>query len=229
VFNLRDIGGPTADGGLVRPGLLLRANALVELGEEGDARLAEMRTAIDLRDPGEREHEPSDLARLSLVLEEIPLVDGEPTATQRELVAFNLWLLENRGPHLARVVERLAAPDALPAVFFCSSGKDRTGLVTALVLSALGVSDEDVIADYTLTETLLPESYRQRALARALAGGMDSASSEWFLTVGLTSPASVMEATLADLDARGGAAAYLQVHGLSDTALASLKGTLIER
>jgi protein-tyrosine phosphatase len=55
---------------------------------------------------------------------------------------------------LGRALEVIAAPDSTPVVVHCTSGKDRTGLVIALVLSLLGVSDDDVVADFALTGLL---------------------------------------------------------------------------
>jgi protein-tyrosine phosphatase len=49
------------------------------------------------------------------------------------------------------VVSELCTPDALPALVHCNGGKDRTGLVIGLILSALGVHDDDVARDYSLT------------------------------------------------------------------------------
>jgi protein-tyrosine phosphatase len=46
----------------------------------------------------------------------------------------------------------LATQDALPAVFHCTSGKDRTGIVAALLLDVLGVADDVIGSDYCLTE-----------------------------------------------------------------------------
>ena len=48
----------------------------------------------------------------------------------------------------------IADPDAAPVVVHCMAGKDRTGVVCALTLALLGVSDEDIAADYALTETV---------------------------------------------------------------------------
>ena len=62
-----------------------------------------------------------------------------------------LAIAEQFGASLARVFELLAADDALPAVFHCTSGKDRTGIVAALLLDLLGVDDDVIADDYVLT------------------------------------------------------------------------------
>ena len=60
-------------------------------------------------------------------------------------------MLEDAAPQIVGALTALAAPDARPAVFHCTAGKDRTGLLSALVLSLLGVPEETVVADYALS------------------------------------------------------------------------------
>src|SRR5262245_43820462 len=125
--------------------MLLRSNALVDLDEADRERLAEIgiRTAVDLREPGERGAEPSDLAAAGVQLHEVAVVDGSVGEIGIDLLAFNEWMLRERGDRLVEVIRLLSARDALPGVYFCSTGKDRTGMISALILSALGVDDND--------------------------------------------------------------------------------------
>jgi protein-tyrosine phosphatase len=60
-------------------------------------------------------------------------------------------MLDEATPQIIGALSALAAPDARPAVFHCTAGKDRTGLLSALVLSLLGVPEETVITDYALS------------------------------------------------------------------------------
>ena len=231
MFNLRDIGGQTAEGGEIRHDLVWRSNALVDLGETGRRELTELgiSTAIDLREPGERDAEPSDLTHFDLVLHELPLMDGASEGVTTDLLEFNTWLLRERGERLAEVIRLLNAPGALPGVYFCSSGKDRTGLITALILSSLGVDDEDVIGDYIVSEGTFTDAYREQAVQRALAGGMPESMVEDYRARGLGSPAAVMEGTLELLErAYGGAAEFLQTCGLHPEELDELRTKLLE-
>ena len=230
MFNLRDIGGQSVEGGEIRGGLIWRSNALVDLGEPGRTELAELgiKTAIDMREPGERAAEPSDLGHFDLALHEVPLIEGASEAVNIDLLVFNNWLLTNRGERLVDVIRLLNAPGALPGVYFCSSGKDRTGLITALILSALGVEHERVIADYTVSESNFPAEYLDRAVERALAGGMPETMVEDYRAEGLGSPAAVMEGTLELLDnEHGGAEEYLLASGLGAAELAELRAKLV--
>ena len=230
MFNFRDIGGHQAEGGTVRSGLVLRSNALVELGDPGRRELSELGvvTAIDLREPGERQAEPSDLGGLDATVHELALIDGLGDAPTLDLLALNIWLLRERSDQLVRVIRLLNAPDALPGVYFCSSGKDRTGLVSALILSALGVDEKVVIDDYTVSESRFPAGYDERAVQRAIDGGMPESMLEDYRANGLGSPASVMQGTMDLLDREyGGAADYLLASGLSAEELAELRGKLV--
>ena len=58
------------------------------------------------------------------------------------------------GEQVATVLRLLADPDVYPAVFFCAAGKDRTGVLAAIVLAVLGVDDDDIVADYALTDSV---------------------------------------------------------------------------
>ena len=72
----------------------------------------------------------------------------------------------------ARCCRDSPSPDALPAVFHCLWGKDRTGVAAALLLSALGVSQADVVDDYMLTEQYRSQQDVKTALARLQAAGV---------------------------------------------------------
>jgi protein-tyrosine phosphatase len=229
VFNFRDIGGVQADGGVVRRGALLRSDALVDLAEDdyGELARAGIRTAIDLREAGERERSAAALREIEL--HQIPLIDGELSAITLDLLEFNRWMLEHRGDRLALVIKLLARPGAMPGVYFCSSGKDRTGLITALILSLLGVDEQAIISDYALTAELMPEEYEAEAVQRSLAGGLPEAMIDEYVAKALGSPPEVMAATLEELHERyGGAERYLLGGGLDRDELDGLRAVLIE-
>ncbi len=65
--------------------------------------------------------------------------------------AIYLWILRNAGEQIAHALATLATGDDLPAVVHCSAGKDRTGILSALVLGILNVSEKEIIEDYTTT------------------------------------------------------------------------------
>ncbi len=164
VHNFRDLGGYRAkDGRSTRWRTLFRADGLYKLTADDleVVRALGIRTVLDLRTERELEvrgRYPVD--DHTVWFHHLPVIDvtwdpGEvvdPTAPPSQfLLSKYLEMLEMGEPRLAQAFRLLALPGALPAVFHCAAGKDRTGLLAALVLSALGVSDEDVVADYALT------------------------------------------------------------------------------
>ncbi len=162
--NFRDLGGyPTADGLVVRRGRLYRSDALHRMtaSDVDTVCLLEIATVIDLRAPDEVAHVGTglidDLGARYHNLPTRPAVltevadDGPPESAAEHYFGY---LSEGRAC-FGGVVETLADPDAVPAVFFCNAGKDRTGAVAAMVLGLLGVDDETVAADYARTQEVL--------------------------------------------------------------------------
>jgi protein-tyrosine phosphatase len=171
--NLRDLGGwPTEDGRHVRRGLIYRAPALLGLSpadREVVARLG-IRVAVDFRGEEER-------ARNPVVLEQVR-ADPQPIepsigAGLRDIVltgqasghvspadmldlltqAYRAYALHCQDRYRA-LFAHLARADSVPILFHCSAGKDRTGFGAALLLTALGVAWEHVLADYLATNRL---------------------------------------------------------------------------
>jgi protein-tyrosine phosphatase len=227
-FNSRDLGGRQAAGGIVRTGVVMRSDAPLRLGEDGRRALAGLglRTAIDLREPVERRLDPVDLEGLGLELRHEPILGEDfDVHTSMSLEEVYRALLERRSANLSAAVRVLSDPGAVPALFFCSAGKDRTGLVAALVLGALGVSEADIVADYARTERNMDGEFRSAIEARAIAAGI----SEQELAVKVGAPPALMRDLLAWLRERyGGVAGYLRHNGLTEVELESLRRRLVE-
>jgi protein-tyrosine phosphatase len=160
--NFRDLGGyRTGDGRRVRWRRLFRADGLNRLSPaDGEVLIGlGVATVIDLRTVDEattRGRFPVD--RVPVRYLDLPLTDVLPTAEElpswREasyVASRYLDMVSAGGPVLARAIEALAAEGSLPAVFHCSAGKDRTGVLAALVLAFLGVPDETIVEDYVLS------------------------------------------------------------------------------
>jgi protein-tyrosine phosphatase len=163
VHNFRDLGGyATADGRTTLWRTLYRADGLYRLTPADVAALEPLglRTVIDLRSApelDERGRFPVDAH--PVVYHHLPIVDktwahGDAPEYERD-EDFLIWAYQDMltvgAPNFARAFEVLAEPGALPAVFHCAAGKDRTGLLAALLLGSLGVSHDDIVADYALT------------------------------------------------------------------------------
>jgi rhodanese-related sulfurtransferase len=164
-FNFRDLGGyPGAGGTVTRWGTLFRSDTLHELSPPDVALLRSMglATIIDLRTPRELEQtgrgplapEPIAYRHLSVIRDGGGGgADGEAVAAPDvdDLTERYLWYLEVGGPALAEALTILGEPDAYPLVFHCAAGKDRTGVLAALVLDLCGVAPEVIVADYLIT------------------------------------------------------------------------------
>jgi protein-tyrosine phosphatase len=166
LHNFRDLGGlPTEDRHRVRRGQLFRSESLHHLAPEDGPRLAELgiATALDFRAHDELDRFGiGHLGQLEIRHVHLPTVDrvlqtmrASADAPPQTAAAMYLGMLDHGGSAYAAGVRMLVEPDALPAVFFCYAGKDRTGLFAAFVLGLLGVSDADVVADYILTHEVI--------------------------------------------------------------------------
>jgi protein-tyrosine phosphatase len=139
--NFRDLGGDrTHDGRTVAWRRLFRSAALHKMNDREMVRLKQEvspRAVIDLRSPQAPERNPEVL------------------------------LIEEIGARYLDALEIIAERDNHPLVFHCSAGKDRTGVLAAMVLTAMGIVDEDVVADYTLSAPLMKDI---RARSRSSGG-----------------------------------------------------------
>ncbi len=211
-YNVRDVGGyDTVDGRRTRWGALLRADNLCRLTRDGQAALIAhgVRTIIDLRSPSEQiaRHPFADPSRHDglLIYLALPLQDDEDKAANAELYAeasvqkaYAVYL-DRFAPRVGVVVQAVAdAPDG-GVLVHCHAGKDRTGVVVALLLALAGVPHDTIAADYALSDALLRPLYAQDAPRQRLA-----------------SRPGVMLATLAHLDTTyGGVRPYLEKQGVS--------------
>jgi protein-tyrosine phosphatase len=222
-FNARELGGLRGDGGTIRRSVLFRSDAPVELGEDGQRFVQELglRTAVDLREPVERQQNPADLEQTMAEVVSRPILGDVAAHADSTLEDVYMSLIDERGSALAAAVAAVQPP----TLIFCSAGKDRTGLVTALVLGAVGVEDAEIVADYHRTESNMHGRFRERLQRHALATGLD----EQQLAVKLGAPTALMETVLGRWrEEYGGAAGYLRAHGLSDAQLTALRDALLE-
>lgn len=159
--NFRDLGGYRTDNGQ-RVGWhrLYRSASLQELTKTDIRLLREelgVAAVIDLRAPSEAARE--GLGRLQdagMDYLNVPVIhehDGYryEIPERVDLAALYYEVLEQSGQSLGRIFQLLAEESGTPAVIHCAAGKDRTGMVSAIILGCLGVSGDDVVADYALS------------------------------------------------------------------------------
>lgn len=156
-YNFRDLGGlSTRDGRRIRHGRVFRSDSLQELTDDDVARLVDelgIGFVIDLRNGVESVEEGrGPLAHRPVCYANIPLVDVNSPRGDPGMQTVLQYLDHLDGdPNLVVAVELLALVCARPTVLHCAAGKDRSGVVTALLLRMLGIDDELIVADYMAT------------------------------------------------------------------------------
>jgi protein-tyrosine phosphatase len=237
-FNFRDLGGyETDDGRRVRWRTLYRADTLHRLdGEDIDLLLGlGLRSIIDLRS----QHERDDHGRFrhdgAIRVHHLPMIDvvGGPTRPvtpapgrpRRSVGEGYVSMADEGGRVIGSAVALLARPGAMPAVFHCTAGKDRTGILAAIVLSAVGVRDEDIVDDYMLTgeSRAARNAYLQvnEPDYYAFLASLPDAAREMH--------ADAIPTLLAWMRARhGSATGFLLANGVDEDSLAALKANLLE-
>jgi protein-tyrosine phosphatase len=229
--NARDLGGyPTGDGRETRWGAVVRSDSLAALTPAGrDALLAYgVRTVVDLRLPAEIEAHPNPFAKPGdhgVAYTNVSILDpaaGFPPDTIT-LAENYLWSLDRFYALVATAVAAIANAPEGGVLIHCAAGKDRTGLIAALLLALVDVPDETVAADYALTaECLRP---REQAW---LENGPGKRAEREALLVRYAPTAEVMLEVLKRLRQRHGTvAAYLRQAGVAPDDLDRLRARLL--
>lgn len=228
VFNARDLGGlPLAGGAVVRPGALVRADALHRCSTASAVALRDhgVRLVLDLRDDSEREaegvfegpgveveHHPVLDPAYRWDTEVPPPPEGLPDGASVVLAHRYAEILDAFADRFVAAVGRIATTEGGVA-YHCAIGKDRTGLLTALLLGVLGAGRDTIVADYARSARATPIQVNWLVLY----GMPTSEVEEEQLDTGVWSarPAT-MVATLDHLDrTHGGPEQYLLDHGLA--------------
>lgn len=222
LHNARDLGGlPTATA-VTQPGRIYRAPRLDGLDARGWAELADagVRTIVDLRHPHEIEPLalPTGVTRLHRPVEVWD--DREFMARWGDVLDSPEYYRANLEAWPGLIVDALRAVAHAPdgaVVVHCSAGRDRTGLVTALLLSLVGVPQEAIVDDYTAAVVAMNDY--------ALAGlGDETGRSGDELRDRLAEVTGHLRAFLSGLDV----AAYLTEHGMSADELARVRARLLD-
>ncbi|WP_433664833.1 tyrosine-protein phosphatase [Nocardia sp. CA-128927] len=237
IDNARDLGGlPVNGGGTTRFGVVYRSSTPQELSESDLAYLlgpVGLRTVVDLRTPAEVAQEGyGRLAKSAVRLVNLPVSKAASTAAPNELVSdvrfFDLCqlyheLLSGSAASVVSAARLIADASHHSVVFHCAAGKDRTGILAAILLDAVGVPAEAIVADYALTterivrvRTRLDAMHSYRGLPPARTG---------ILAVDPTP----MRRFVADLHTdHGGAARWLLANGLTEAELTALRRAMVD-
>jgi protein-tyrosine phosphatase len=231
-LNFRDLGGYAGEGGgKIRHGQLYRADDLSKLSAADITRIEELSISvvIDLRSAAELSHAPNPLAeRPGFAYHHIPLLDGVNSAPGsppgiQSLPEMYKSLLPNAGVQINQVFQILGNREGRSLVFHCTAGKDRTGVIAALILNLCGVADKDIIADYALSyEKIRPLC--DMMTRRAREAGIEIP--EHLLR---SDPAFIAEFLDFLKKTYTGAESYLLNTGLSAACLTGLKASLLSK
>jgi len=237
-YNVRDLGGyATGDGRRTRWRAVLRGDNLCRLTSAGRAALldAGVGAIVDLRSPSEVATFPHPFgdpsARdipLPVAYLNLPLLDeaddaGAVAVRVAETVREQYVLMLDRYPaRMAAVLQAIVAVPEGAVLVHCHAGKDRTGLVAALLLELAGVPRSTIAEDYALSD-----SYLQPLYAQLLTAARDDAARERLRRL-LVSSRETMLDVLSYLDDRyGGARSYLQAAGVTTGQLVQLRERLL--
>ncbi|MCD5346751.1 tyrosine-protein phosphatase [Agromyces sp. H3Y2-19a] len=231
-YNFRDVGGLPARTGRVRDGVLYRSDGLFRLGDAGKAELRELGVGIviDLRDDNEARSMPDDLDGLDVEVLRLPVFEG--SGASQGMAGISLEALYDRivTQHAGVVVAALreiASAGERSVIVHCTAGKDRTGIVVALALLAVGVDREAVIDDYARTEANLAGEWLEGMVAVIAKYGVPDTPELRTLMGG--SPREAIEGVLDTVErAHGSVREYLLASGLGLGDLAGLERLLID-
>ena len=233
-YNFRGLGSLPAGKRRTKEGVFFRSDALHLLSDGGRGLLRELKvaTVLDLRDDDEVLHAPSALAGLDLEVLRGNVLAGALGASLRDLPTLpGLYrMILAQGGSVAAGLARSVTANASQGrstLVHCTAGKDRTGVMVALLLDAVGVDRDVIVADYAGTEANLAGEWIEGV--KAFLGKMGVPLTEQILAIAGGSPASAMLETLDLLDADfGGGAGYLGRHGLNDAELEALRAALLQ-
>lgn len=240
--NLRDLGGlRTSEGAEIVPGRLWRSDNLQTLTDADVARVralgltdvVDLRSGFEIRTEGPTPLTGQDWVTYhwhSLVLEEdgqlpdaaVPLPEDASTLLEDPIAASYLGYVTERPRAIVDAMRVVGtAPGA--ALVHCAAGKDRTGTVIALTLSALGVPRAEVVADYALTTERIGSVVERMRRARSYTGRLDDVPLETF-----HARPEVMESLLGVIDGVwGGVHPLLLTMGWTDDDQRALENRLL--
>lgn len=229
IDNFRDYGGYAANEGRMARGRLYRSAHQARATEADLAQLSALNLAVvvDLRRPGERRDQPSrrPAGWAGQVIESVHDDGGEAPhitflktadlteASGRAFMTGTYRRLPFEDAHVdlfSRYFRALADNDG-PVLIHCAAGKDRTGLLAALTHSLMGVSREDIISDYLLTNVAVDLEGRAEGIARKLTEMTGRPASHGAVVAFLGVEADYLDGAFKEIASRHGSiAAYLE-------------------
>lgn len=244
LLNFRDIGGVSASGERrIKEGIVFRSanpDTLKRVDIE-QLRILNIRTIIDLRAPGEiskRSKSVNHAEKLSLPLDfqQITRERLKPVIYKKDSGndiadisnAIYLEILDASVPVFRQVMEILASPGRSPVLIHCQAGKDRTGIIIALILLAMGVERKLIIRDFMESnEALIPYFKKMLRIRKVVSLGFFPYRNMLFA---VTVKQRNIESVLDRIDNHyGGIEGYLRYSGFDPSGLAEVRHVLLDR
>ncbi|WP_411732986.1 tyrosine-protein phosphatase [Paeniglutamicibacter sp.] len=229
LYNLRSTGNWNATGGIIAPGRLYRSDSPARLDAAGTAALGALGIdlIIDLRSTEEVESASYEFPGIQRT--GIPVELLNPTAvltTEQTLAALYESFIDRYGPMIITALRTIARHEQGAVLVHCTAGKDRTGIVVALALLAVGTPRAEVVRDYAATHANLRGTWTKTILESLLIDATSLPNNVMEIVNG--SPAHIFEALLNCLDVKhGGVAGYLRSHDFNDDDLKALRTRLV--
>lgn len=238
-FNFRDIGGYAASNGQTLSwAQYYRAGRQDRMTDDDLARARELslRMQIDLRRVDELEdHGPGPLRGLGVEREWISVIPEDGTEILNERLGAGisgeryLHYLSFDSARWLRVFELLADSASYPVLVHCTAGKDRTGVVTALTLSILGVDRATIEADYALTNQDVARQLAFVEPAIEAASGPLSDEDRTRISLAMGVPANAIGVFLDGVEREyGGPLSYLREIGVTEEMFMAIRDQLLE-
>lgn len=243
LFNARDLGGfPTKDGRTTKFGVFVRSEAPVELPEEDIAylRCYGITASMDFRSTGECVARPSDLREIlpyyhRPLFHEAAIAAAQPQPLENISWGAQYISMAEESRDWAVDVLTIAAENPGALLYHCTTGKDRTGLMTCYLLAIAGVERADIAADYCVSQLFLEPVYeKMRAGAVRLGTQLEGEAVQRMLPnldeSFFQTPASAMLTLIDDLASRyGGVTAYLRDIGVNADVMEKIRRKFTEK
>jgi protein-tyrosine phosphatase len=229
LVNLRDLGGlPIEAGGTTRSGRLLRSDSPHQLAESGVRVLTDMgvSTVVDLRTLSERTERPNLLVSVGEVrCVPAPIFEDETEFPEGLATAIDVysWWLRDLGSGIRAAMTAIADAPSAPILVHCHAGKDRTGVVVALVLLLAGVGVDAIADDYAVSGVQLADMLARDRVS-AVERGMDAVRADRLFTVRRDAMVETVQRIGSE---HGGAATYLAGLGIDPERIERLRRLLV--
>jgi protein tyrosine/serine phosphatase len=236
LVNVRDLGGlVTRDGRIVRARQVIRSDNPKGLTQKGQQELASdvaPTLVLDLRVPLEVDREGYSIQSAGTTVLNLPMIPQSgitqvdiDAGAAGDLVEDYLRQIEVNAGSMVAALHLIADPSNRPVVVHCTAGKDRTGIVVAMLLSIIGVPDEDIVADYHVTSANMGPILERIRAARVFQDNGLAQAPSWIFE---SEPATMREFLVRLQAAYGSAEQWALAKGLPLEDIEGMRSTLLD-